>query len=392
MGERKLMTLQDVATWGSGGTPKRGMSGYFGEGVPWLSVSDLNDDIVMDAKESLTASGIDNSSAKVVPAGTVLIAMYASIGKLGIAGRECCTSQAIAFAKPKTEIIDRWYLFHYLRSQRQQFKESSNTGTQPNISQKILKAWPIVVPDMQEQKEIVRKLSAVQEQIKVAEQMLAKADELIQSRFIEMFGDPSENPHRASVVNLGDVLSVQPSNGLYKPQKDYVTDGSGIPIVRIDSFRREGPDYGSLKRLVCNTAEVKRYGLQERDIVINRVNSVGYMGKTMLVKNMPETVVFESNMMRLHADKSRMLPEFLCAQMTSEYSKEYFENHAKRAIGQASINQKDVKGLPVLVPSLSAQTEYIEFVASVESLKTTIRQQLDRLNTLYASLTQRYFA
>jgi len=70
-----VMTLGEVAQWGSGGTPKRSESKYFGEGVPWLSIADLNDDVVTDAKESLTPLGVQNSSAKVVPAGTLLVAM-----------------------------------------------------------------------------------------------------------------------------------------------------------------------------------------------------------------------------------------------------------------------------------------------------------------------------
>ena len=184
-----------------------------------------------------------------------------------------------------------------------------------------------------------------------------------------MFGDPVANPKGFRRSTLGSVISVQPSNGLYKPQKDYVTDGAGHPIVRIDSFRPEGPDYVRLKRLNCTDAELTRYGLNEEDIVINRVNSIGCMGKTMLICDIPEPVVFESNMMRLHADESQMLPAFLYAQMTSDYSKEYFESSAKRAIGQASINQTDVKQLPVLVPDLKTQNDYLAFVQQVDKLK-----------------------
>lgn len=170
-----------------------------------------------------------------------------------------------------------------------------------------------------------------------------------------------------------------------------MNDASGTPIIRIDSFRSEGPDYGSLKRLNCNESECRRYGISENDIVINRVNSVGCMGKTMLVAHIPEVTVFESNMMRLHSDEALMVPAFLCAQMTSEFSKSYFEANAKRAIGQASINQKDVKGLPVLVPTINNQKAYLSFATQVDKSRFVAQQQIEKLQMLYDSLAQEYF-
>lgn len=115
------------------------------------------------------------------------------------------------------------------------------------------------------------------------------------------------------------------------------------------------------------------------------------MGKTMLVSRLPETTVFESNMMRLHSNEAVMAPAFLCAQMTSGYSKNYFESNAKRAIGQASINQKDVKGLPVMLPPLSEQESYLAFVAQVDKSRFVAQQQIEKLQMLYDSLAQEYF-
>ena len=113
-----MVMLGDIATWGSGGTPSRAVREYFGPGLPWLSIADLEDGPVGRAKESLTPLGIQNSSAKPVPAGTLLVAMYGSIGKLGISTCELCTSQAIAFAIPDKSRVDTRYMFHYLLAQR----------------------------------------------------------------------------------------------------------------------------------------------------------------------------------------------------------------------------------------------------------------------------------
>ena len=86
-----------------------------------------------------------------------------------------------------------------------------------------------------------------------------------------------------------------------------------------------------------------------------------------------------------------MVPAFLCAQMTSEFSKSYFEANAKRAIGQASINQKDVKELPVLVPTIDDQKAYLSFVQQVDKSRFVAQQQIEKLQMLYDSLAQKYF-
>lgn len=94
------LTLNDIAEWGSGGTPKSSQSEYYGGDIPWLIVADFNDGVVTQSAKTITTElGLKNSSVKLVDKGSILIAMYGSIGKLGIAGIDCTTNQAIAFTK-----------------------------------------------------------------------------------------------------------------------------------------------------------------------------------------------------------------------------------------------------------------------------------------------------
>ena len=288
-----------------------------------------------------------------------------------------------------TEMVLPEYLLHLIRAMR--LGDGFSGSTIPHIYFKDYGQRLVRYVSMADQERIVGTLGSIEDQIDILHQQNERLDTLVKSRFVEMFGDPASNPFGHEVRPLGEVLSVQPSNGLYKPQKDYVTDSSGTLIIRIDSFRSDGPDYNSLKRLRCSENERMRYGLKENDIVINRVNSVGCMGKTMLVSNIPEKVVFESNMMRLHSDESIMIPKFLCIQMTSDYSKSYFEVNAKKAIGQASINQKDVRGLPVFIPELDCQKAFLSFVAEVDKSRFIVQRKVEKLQTLYDSLAQEYF-
>ena len=151
-----LSTLGDCFKWGSGGTPESTVKAYYEGNIPWLVIGDLNDSIVTFASKHISQLGIHNSSAKVLTKGTLLMAMYGSIGKLGIAGMELATNQAIAYAKPNE--INTYYLFYYLLANRDNFYMLGKGGTQKNISQTVIKSYPFLLPPLAEQKRIVLKI------------------------------------------------------------------------------------------------------------------------------------------------------------------------------------------------------------------------------------------
>lgn len=155
--DNERTTLGKVASWGSGGTPKSKTPAFYENGnIPWVNSGDLNDGPVYDAPKKITEVGLKSSSAKWVPQNSVLVAMYgATIGKTGITRKAVTTNQAVAFANPNTSIITPEYLFWYLRSQSQLLAAAGQGGAQPNISQTVLKAWPIPIPSLQRQHEVV---------------------------------------------------------------------------------------------------------------------------------------------------------------------------------------------------------------------------------------------
>lgn len=164
--EWKTMTLGEVADWSSGGTPKSGAADYYGGDIPWAVIGDLTEGLVVSTEKSLTELGLKESSAKVVPEGTVFLAMYgASIGRTGISGLPMATNQAIACGSCKRDIIEPWYLLYFLQSQKQAFVAAGTGGAQPNISQGIVKSWPIPVPPISEQHQILSKIHSDKSQV-----------------------------------------------------------------------------------------------------------------------------------------------------------------------------------------------------------------------------------
>lgn len=163
--------LSEVGQWGSGGTPRKGEAAYYGGDIPWLVIGDLNDGLIEGASNSITQLGLRVSSARVVPPNTLLIAMYGSIGKLGMTGLECATNQAIAFCQPHDR-IDPWFVFYSLKHHRSDLISHGKGGTQQNISQTVLKAFEIAIAPGREQRRIVSKVEALQARSDAAKEAL----------------------------------------------------------------------------------------------------------------------------------------------------------------------------------------------------------------------------
>ena len=150
--------LGSVGIWQAGGTPSRSNKSYFGGNIPWLKTGDLNDGYISEIPEIFSEVAIDNSSAKINPIGSVLIAMYgATIGKLGILTFPASTNQACC-ACIKYFAITQSYLFYFLLSHRAAFIAKGGGGAQPNISKEIIVNTVIPLPPLAEQQRIVAKI------------------------------------------------------------------------------------------------------------------------------------------------------------------------------------------------------------------------------------------
>lgn len=464
-------TLGECFKWGSGGTPKSGTSEYYGGSIPWLVIGDLNDGIINKSGQTITEKGLENSSAKLVDKGTLLLAMYGSIGKLGIAGMQLATNQAIAFAE-KNEIETK-YIFSFLRYVRSQLSELGKGATQQNISQTVIKAFPFPLAPINEQKRIVAKieelfseldngivaLKTAREQLKVyrqavlkhafegkltakwreenanklesPEQLLARIQQEREARHQQQLeewkaavkeweanekegkkpGKPTlpkdselnidlapltlwELPLGWRWLKLCNLLQSSPQNGLYKPASDY---GSGCQIIRIDNFYDGSVvNNETLKRLSVTDDEKETYGLQLDDLIVNRVNSIEYLGKSALIRRLNEPTVFESNIMRCSFVDNSVSNEYVTFYLNSKSGRKELCKNAKHAVNQASINQTDVGNAFVPICSIEEQQLIVlEVSAKLDSIDRTITDielQLRQSETLRQSILKKAFS
>jgi type I restriction enzyme, S subunit len=243
----------------------------------------------------------------------------------------------------------------------------------------------IPLPLLTEQKRIASLLARLDRLRQLRRTAHDLGDALLQSVFLEMFGDGSKFDR----VEFEEILDESPKNGLYLSSDEY---GSGTPIIRIDAFYDGvlgNPAY--FKRLRATPKQIEEFNVQNDEILINRVNSLEYLGKCALVKGLLETTLFESNMMRIRLNRKIANPVYVTKYLTTPEAYSQIMQKAKKAVNQASINQQDVKSIVIPVPPLSLQEEFAGVVARVESLRGRMGESTRQVEGLFESLLSESF-
>lgn len=287
--------------------------------------------------------------------------------------------------------VDRNYLTHFLLTPEMVALASTRaTGANlPRLSPKVLSEFRIPLPPLVEQQRIADVLDRVEALRAKRRAVLVQLDALVQAIFLDMFGDPASNPRGWTRQRLGTLLTSGPQNGLYKPASEY---GFGTPILRIDSFYAGvTTNLGALKRVRISESERKRFALRTGDVIINRVNSREYLGKSAVIPTLRESTVFESNMMRIRLDRDQVEPVYVIRFLQSSFIKQQIMKAAKHAVNQSSINQQDVRSFLINVPPVERQQEFSRRLVVVEALRAQQRAALVELDALFASLQHRAF-
>ncbi|MFP4487404.1 MAG: restriction endonuclease subunit S [Campylobacterales bacterium] len=156
----------------SGGTPKRNEKSYWGGNIGWLKSGELNDGYITKVEEFITEDGLNKSSAKLFPIGTLLIAMYgATVGRLGILEIETTTNQAVCGILNDKNQFETLYMFYYLKKIREKMLKDSFGGAQPNISQTYIKELEVPLPPLHIQQKVVKYLDEISQKIEKVKQV-----------------------------------------------------------------------------------------------------------------------------------------------------------------------------------------------------------------------------
>jgi type I restriction enzyme S subunit len=380
--------IKDIARVEIGGTPTRDQPRYWAsgsEGYPWLSIADLSTKWVDVTAESITAQGIRHSNAKLIPAGTVVMSFKLSIGKIAITTRDMYSNEAIAaFYVDEEHVKPAWLYYALPRAASQTVTDIAIKGATLNKSK--LRQMETVLPLPVEQTKIADVLSLIDAATRATELLVEKLKLAKQgllhnllTRGIDDNGelrDPIRNPEQFKDSSLGLIprtwelhplhscLVGSPTNGLYKPAREI---GRGTILVGQTSFTDDYlVDWTAVRRANVSLAEKSYYGLREGDILVSRVfATVAGVGLPVLVANMIEDAVFESNMMRLRANPQQVMVRFLLEALLSHTTRRFISAGAN-ASNQASVNQQVLNAIPLLLPPPAEQIRILSIVEEAE--------------------------
>jgi type I restriction enzyme, S subunit len=385
-------SLADVAQWGSGGTPSRTHSEYYGGSIPWIKTGELGQRVITETEETITELGLQNSSAKIFPKGSVAIAMYgATIGKTSVLGIDAATNQACAVAIPETRLATVEYLFRFLESQKAAFVEAGKGGAQPNISQGVIKEWPFPLAPLNEQKRIAEKLEALLTQATSSLEKLNRASELLK-RFRQsvlaaaMSGVLTEDLRESNDTRgwtferAADVCEKVQSGGT--PKEGFI-ETAGVPFLKVYNISNQKVDFKYRPQFV--TPEVHGGPLSKSrarpgDVLMNIVGPP--LGKVAIIPNsFPEWNLNQA--ITLFRPSGRIVTEWIYYFLCSGISIAEIVHETRGSAGQVNISLSQCRDFIFPVPPLPEQ---LEIVSRVETLFALADQLETRISTARAQL------
>ncbi|MBO6255275.1 MAG: restriction endonuclease subunit S [Bacteroidaceae bacterium] len=299
--------LGDIGTWQSGATPSRLNKDYYGGDIPWLKTGDLNDGFIYEIPETITQKALEETSVKLNPAGSVLIAMYgATIGKVGILSFPATTNQACC-ACVNYQGIEQMYLFYFLLSHKEEFLLLGGGGAQPNISKEKIVDTFIPIPPLLEQKRIVNaieqwfnlieSLETVKEdlQMYIAQAKSKILDHAIHGKLVPQDPNdepaiellkrinpkfiPCDNAHDTNQLpkswcwaTLGNIFQHNTGKALNKSDS---LEGTLKPYLTTSNVYWDSFDFTEVKQMYFKDSEIDKCTVQKGDLLVCEGGDIG---------------------------------------------------------------------------------------------------------------------
>lgn len=281
------------------------------------------------------------------------------------------------------------YLYCFLDKYVETLREQAIGGVIKYIKLGNLTEAQIPIPSIEAQIEVVEKLNIVNRLLALRKDQIAKLDQLVKSRFVEMFGDMLLNPMGWPEKRLDSMAQIV--SGVTKGRKIKDTELFEVPYMAVSNVKDGYIDWTIVKTIMATQAEINQYKLQPFDVLMTEGGDPDKLGRGAIIHEPPKNCIHQNHIFRVRLNKEVLLPEYMEQYLQQQRAKRYFLGCAKQTTGIASINMKQLTSLPVLVPPMTLQTEFSAFIAQVDKSKLAIQKSLDKLEMLKKALMQKYF-
>ena len=362
-----LVKLGEVCDIKIGGTPSRNNAGYFkGENL-WVSIAEMNGQVIFDTKEKITDEGVKNSNVKLIPQGTTLWSFKLSIGKTAIAGKDLYTNEAIAALIPidKNMVLNE-YLFQYFSGNNFDTGSVGNKAFGKSLNSTYIKTeMQIPLPPLDVQKSIVAECEKIDGEYQDAKKNIYDLENQISETVTSIQGE---------YTKLSDVVELK--NGL-----NYTKSSTGevIRIVGVKDFQNYfSPKIGELESVQIDGKLSPDYQLRNNDILVVRSNgSKNLVGRCILIAGLDEQKTsFSGFTIRVRVKKENVLPVFLCYLLRSESVRTKMMTDSKGSNIQ-SISQDALLRLNLPVPPLAEQQKIVAQISAIEGKIAKAKQTMN---------------
>lgn len=377
----KYKALKDIATITMGQSPNSSSYNEEKNGMPFYQGN-------ADFGELYpTARVWCSNPKKIAKENDILISVRAPIGALNYATEECCIGRGLAAITIEND-AERNYVFHFLKAQNKELNNKGTGSTFKAISKSVLEEVQVPVIS-KEQQEISMKLMDIIEQIiHQGKQELQRLDELIQARFVEMFGDPKNNPNHYPVCRLSEYIDFLTSGS--RGWAQYCTNDGKEWFITIRNVKDCRISVDNMQPIDApSNAEAKRTKVKEGDLLISITADLGRTG--VVTKEIAEHGAYiNQHLTCIRLNKDVLNPLYVAYFMDSPAGKEQFELKNQSAV-KAGLNFSSINSLRLVVPPKDRQNAFADFVTQVDKSKVAVQKALDETQLLFDSLMQKYF-
>ncbi|GCE58211.1 restriction endonuclease subunit S [Microcystis aeruginosa] len=388
-----ILPLGKICILHSGGTPRRSNNKYYGGNIPWAKIADLDTEngIVVDTEEYITVEGLQAINNRIFPKGSILLAMYGSIGKLAIAGRDISCNQAILGIQIKDkEHLDINYLRLWLTSIKATLEFQGRGVTQQNISKSIVEKLEIPLPPLEEQRRIAAILDKADGVRRKRKEAIRLTDELLKSTFLEMFGDPVTNPKGWEVRELGDCVKDIESG--WSPKCDTrqaEPEEWGVLKLGAVTYGHFNPDEN--KAMLPDDVPRQELEIKTGDLLVTRKNTYELVGASAFVQMTRPKLMLPDLIFRLRLIDG-IDPVYVWQTLSQKTMRLKLSGLAGGTAGSMpNISKARLRTLPFPVPPQLLQLKYREIFNQFWLKKEHQKESEEISENLFNSLLQRAF-
>lgn len=368
-----------------GKTPDRKNPEYFGGNNVWVSIRDLGDKEIADSNEHITNLAVCDTKIRKVKRGTVIMSFKLTVGKCGIAATDLYTNEAIMAFNPKESFdINSSFLYYYLQCYHWVGSNKAVMGI--TLNKATISKQYISLPPKSTQLAIVSELDKINELIRLKKEQLKDFDNLAQSLFYEMFGDPVENEMGWEVKKLGEIGEFK--NGLNFSKDE---NGHSIKFLGVSDFQNKKSIASDQLAYISLSERVQEdYLLKTDDIVFVRSNGKKELIGRSVKMYITEPTTYSGFCIRCRITDEKVDKDYIAILLKTPIIRQFMTNSG-RGCNISNLNQKVLNSIPTILPPLSLQHLFAQRIEQIEREKSEVQKSIQDLETLLASRMQYWF-